>query len=223
MQDKIVIIKERIIRQFSRVETMLKLSAAGLQEQDKTKLEQVMQELETQVNAAELIIEEECTNYIALFTPEAKNLRSILMILKMNNDAERAGDLAVNIAESAAYLIERPELKQDILDDLSKMTDTVLKMFHDSITSFVDENSELAQQVIKQDHKVNHLQEKILHELRSSMIDDTSLIKRGLHFIRIAHNLERVGDLATNICEDTIYVIEGNIVKHLKRKEKRNG
>jgi len=222
MQNKLLPITEAIIQQFTSVEEMLNHAIVGLKEKDKIKLENIINVLEPQVNQNELIIEDECTKYIALFNPEAKNLRGILMMLKMNNDAERAGDLGVNIAESSLYLIERPSVNQSTMNDIFKMATGVLDMFKDSIRAFIDKDSVLAREVIRKDHKINHLQENILKTFHSLMIDDSKVIKRASHFIRIAHNLERIGDLSTNICEDLIYLVEGKIVKHSKSLEQKN-
>jgi len=222
MQNKLLPIKEAIIQQFASVEEMLNHAIVGLKEKDKTKLENIIAVIEPQVNQNEITIEENCINYIALFSPEAKKLRSILMMLKMNNDAERAGDLAVNIAESSLYLIERPSLDQSIMSDIFKMATGVLDMFKDSIRAFIDRDSILARDIIRRDPKINHLQENILKTFNSLMIDDSKLVKRASHFIRIAHNLERIGDLSTNICEDIIYLVEGKIVKHANSLEEKN-
>lgn len=221
MQNKLLPIKEAIIQQFASVEEMLNHAIVGLKEKDKMKLEEIINVLEPQVNKNENVIEEECIKYIALFNPEAKNLRYILMMLKMNTDAERAGDLGVNIAESSLYLIERPSVSQSIMNDIFKMATAVLAMFKDSIRSIIDKDTVLAREVIRKDHKINDLQENILKTLHSLMMDESQIIKRALHFIRIAHNLERIGDLSTNICEDVIYLVEGKNVKHSKSLDEK--
>ncbi len=216
LEKKIEKLKEKLIWDASLVEKMLENSIKGLVEKKKKLLNNIIKREEPQVNLTEIDIDEECISLIALYQPEAKDLRTILMILKINNDIERIGDLAVNISESALFLIEKPDVKP--LIDIPRMADVTIKMLRDSMNAFINENSNLAKEVIKRDNIVDELQEQIIRELITFMMADPRTIERALHLIRISHNIERVADLSTNFCEDTIYIIEGKVIKHKKNK-----
>ncbi len=214
--EKILSLKERLISEANIVEMMLARSVEGLLEGYSDKLFEVIR-LEKDINRIEIEIEELCTNTIALFQPEAKDLRTVLMIYKINNDLERIGDQAVNISESSQYLIERPELR--ILKSIARLSKESIAMIRDSIRAFIDEDNELAITVCVRDATVDELHEAIVKELIEQMRDEPQIIERALHIIRISRNLERVADLATNIAEDTIYMISGKVIKHQTAEE----
>ncbi len=190
---------------------MIKLSIEGLLEKDNSKLERVL-EIEELVNTNEIRIEEEAITLIALQKPEAKNLRTILMIIKMNNDLERMGDLAENITQSAEYLIRKPFIKK--LINLPAMAEVTMNMVKQSIDSFINEDTKLAEQVCIDDDIVDDLKEQIYRVLITFMTSDPTTIKRAIHINKIASNLERIADLSTNIAEDTIYIAKGTVIKH---------
>ena len=139
------------------------------------------------------------------------------MVLKINNDLERLGDHAVNIATSALYLIERPPV--DTLIDIPEMAQHTLSMLKDSINSFVKEDAVLCNGVCERDSVVDRLRLKILKELIIVMTEDSATIERALHLDRISKNLERIADLSTNICEDVIFMVEGRVIKHHQKSE----
>jgi phosphate transport system protein len=122
------------------------------------------------------------------------------------------GDHAVNIAQSALFLIDRPQIKPYV--DLPKMYDVVISMFKDSITSLVNEDAKLALEVCKRDDQADNLKFEITKELIALMTLDPSTIERAVNILRITTNLERVADLSTNICEDVMYLAEGRVIKH---------
>ncbi|MCF7793691.1 MAG: phosphate signaling complex protein PhoU [Candidatus Cloacimonetes bacterium] len=204
-------LKKSIIEQANKVEKMIQLSMAGLLERDEKKLAEVF-DLEDEINKRELEIEEEATTLIALQKPEAKNLRIILMIIAMNNDLERMGDLAVNITKRAQYLIQKPFIKK--LINIPSMAEETLKMLKNTITAFVDENVVLAKQVCIDDDIVDDLKEQIYRVLITYMMDNPGNIKRAFNINNISQNLERIADLSTNIAEETIYMAEGTVIKH---------
>ncbi len=214
LPEKLLKLKERFIAEASLVEKMLKKAMNGLIKKDKNLLDEVMNTDENTVNELELEIDEKCLDLFALFQPEAIDLRTVLMILKMNNDLERMGDLAVNIAQSAVFLIERPEVKK--LIDLPKMSDKTIEMLKDSINSFINLDVDLAKDVCGRDDEVDSLANKILRDLLDYMSADKNTIERSLHLLRIAKNLERIADLSTNIAEDVIFMKEGKVIKHGK-------
>ena len=210
--EKIHELSKKVIKQAGMVEKMIEDSIDSLINRDREKAIKVIEIYEPRVNDTEIEIDEMVTNLIALYQPEAKHLRTILMILKMNNDLERIGDLAVNIAESSLFLMEKPPVKP--LIDLPRMAEEVMLMLRNSILAFINEDTELAIEVCKHDDMVDALRDQIYRELITYMMSDPSTIERALHLMRISRNLERIADLATNICEDAIYTAEGKVIKH---------
>lgn len=203
--------KEQILAEANLVQIMLDKSIKGLIEKDIESLNEVF-ELEDRVNSLELEIDEVCTSLIALYQPEAKDLRTVLMIYKMNTDLERMADHAVNIAESAHFLIERPPLK--IMNDIPAMYRVVLSMYLDSILSFNQEDILLAKDICSRDIQVNQLNKEIISHLIEDIKSDTHVVERAFHVLRISKNLERVADLTTNISEEIIFMVEGRVIKH---------
>jgi len=217
LEEKIKSLKKEIVNYASLVETMIDESIEGLSKRNEDLLKSVMKEKEDKANNLEMLIEEHCIEIIAQFEPRAKKLRLILMILKMNNDLERMADHAVNIADSAFFLIKlaKEESMEEILD-LSSETKEMLK---DSIDSFIDGDTEKAKKVCKQDDIVDELRDKIIRTSVVNMcsdLDSPDSVDQRVHIMRVAKNLERIADLSTNICEDTIYMVEGKDIKHGK-------
>jgi len=217
LKEELHTLKERLMESASLVEGMIDKSIKGLSGRVRDLLLEVMEKDEVRENELELEIEEICIELLARYQPQAKDLRSILMILKMNNDLERMGDEAVNIAESSLYLIERPPVKP--LIDIPRMAQEAMRMLRDSLLSFVREDTALASSVCKRDDVVDGLRDQILRELITYMASDPSTIERSLHLLRISRSLERIADLSTNICEDVIYMVEGKVIKHHKFEE----
>lgn len=211
LPERLLQLKEKITSMGVLVEKMLKKSMEGLIEKNKEKLNKVIKKDEPETNQMEIDIDELCISTIALFQPEAKDLRTVLMILKMNNDLERMGDLAVNISQSAFYLIERPEINN--FAAIIKMGEETIKMIKNSIDSFVKEDIKLAKKVCEKDDVIDNLAYKILENF-IKLMKDKQIIKRSLHILRIAKNLERIADLSTNIAEDIIFMAKGKVIKH---------
>lgn len=212
LKNKILELKEKLMEMASLVETMLEDSKIGLVEKDRETLKNVIEKKEPIVNSLEVEIDEFCTELIALYQPKASDLRIILTVLKMNNDLERIGDHAENISQSALFLIERPQIKP--LIDIPRMADEAIQMIKDSITAFLNQDTALAKSVLERDDIVDNLRDQVIRELVTYMASDPTTIERSLELIRIAHNLERAADLATNLSEDVIFMVEGKIVKH---------
>jgi len=214
LEEKLNELKKKLVEEAGLAEDMVKKSIEGLIEKRKKILEKVIKEYEPKMNKLEIELDELCTNLIALYQPEAGNLRTILMVLKMNNDLERIGDLAVNISESALFLIERPLVKP--LIDIPRMAEETIDMLKKAVDSFINKDAKLAKSVCERDAIVDNLREQILRELITYMSSNSSTIERSIHLIRISRCLERIADLSTNICEDVIFMVEGKVIKHHK-------
>jgi len=212
IEHDITVLKESIVSYASFAARMIEESIAGLMEKDDVILQKIITEYETEANNLEIEIEEKCIEIIARYEPKAKNLRTVLMIMKINNDIERIGDEAVNIAESASYLIKKPAVKK--LIDIPRMADLSTGMMKDSINSFINNNALLAREICVRDDMVDDLRDQVIRELITYMMADPATIERALHLMRIARSLERVADLSTNFCEDVVFMSEGKIIKH---------
>jgi phosphate transport system protein len=217
LEEKMVALRRELIESATHVEGMIDKSIAGLMRKDSPLLTEVIEKDEPKANDSEISIEELCTTMIAQYEPRAKDLRTILMVMKMNNDLERVGDHAVNIAECSLFLIERPSLKP--LLDIPRMAEESVGMLKDAIEAFIKEDALLAAMVCERDNIVDNLGQQILRELITFMGADSTTIERSMRLLNIARNLERIGDLSTNISEDVIFMVEGRVIKHHRDQE----
>ncbi|MBN2707370.1 MAG: phosphate signaling complex protein PhoU [Deltaproteobacteria bacterium] len=175
------------------------------------------------IDQAEVRIEEDCLKILALHQPMATDLRFVITALKVNNDLERVGDLAVNIAERAAYLSRKEMLAVTL--DFPKMAAEVMKMLKAALDALTRQDTELARKVIAGDDLIDDYNRRMYTSLQHLMRENPSTIKRAMHLLSASRHLERIADLATNICEDLIYMVEGEVIRHrpsdyLKEEEK---
>ncbi len=210
LADKINELKKQITDMAELVGMMVSYSFEGI-EKGIDRYSDVM-ELEQQVNRMEMQIEYNCIVLMALQHPEAKDLRIILMIYKINNDLERLGDQAFNIAESVAHTTGSSLASQ--LPDLISMKNSTLEMFNNCIEAFVAEDVNEAKLVCKQDEVVDSYNRHIYHQIVELIKNNPSQVQDYLHLLRIAKNLERIADLSTNIGENTVYLVQGRVIKH---------
>jgi phosphate transport system protein len=193
------------------VEEMIAKSIKALKDRNMIMAEDVIRS-DAKINQMEIDIDNQCIKILALYHPEAEDLRTVSMIMKINNDLERIGDHAVNIAEKTIYLADKPPVKP--LIDIPRMADKAIQMLQESLDAFVNKDAELAIEVCKRDDEVDSLEPQIVRELVTYMIADPQTIDRSLTLILIAREIERVADLATNIAEDTYYIVSGKSMKH---------
>lgn len=212
LREKLTALKKELIEYANFVQAMFDKSISGLQKKDDAVLQEIIKKDEPKANREEIQLDELCTVLIAQYEPRASDLRTVLMILKINNDLERMADHVINITESARFLIARPSM--GMLDDVVKMSALTSKMLQNSVDSFVSEDVEKARMVCRTDKQVNELRDRIVERLISLMSADSHNIERALHLMRITTNLERISDLTTNICEDVIFMVEGQVIKH---------
>ncbi|MDR1195821.1 MAG: phosphate signaling complex protein PhoU [Endomicrobium sp.] len=210
--EKIVLLKKGIIDYAEHVERMIVESLERTMKRDEAVLHNIIEKEEAVANKYEIEFDETCVNYIARYQPVGKNLRMIISAIKMSNDLERMADHAVNIAQNGLFLISHPFVKPFV--DIPKMSECTVGMLRESIKSFVTEDICLAKKVLEDDNVVDSFKIKVVDELTSIMSDEHKTVGRALRLINIASNLERIADLATNICEDVIYLADGVVVKH---------
>lgn len=181
-------------------------------EKDDAALARTVFETEQRVNRYELEIDNGVVDILALQQPVARDLRLILSILKINNDLERIGDHAVNIAESASGLAATPG--REALIHIPEMSRQALAMFDDAMTSFTTLDAALAQRVLQRDDEVDALNREMISSIVRLIKADQAAIEGNLELARISRNLERVADLATNIAEEVIFYTQAKFVKH---------
>ena len=167
---------------------------------------------DSQIDLEENHIEEECLKILALHQPVAIDLRRIAAAMMINIDLERMGDLAEEIAERAIHLSRPPLLS--IPAKLQRMTDLTTMMVHQSLDAFVNLNTEQAKQVMRMDDEVDRYNSEIIQEIIRAMQKSPELIDASLSMFSATRHLERIADHATNIAEDVVYLVEGEIVRH---------
>jgi phosphate transport system protein len=165
-----------------------------------------------QINNMELEIEERAHRLLALRQPVATDLRLITAAMRIATSLERIGDQGVNIAERALELNSRPPV--DLPIDLKELADLALGMVRTSIDAFVHQDPKLAVQVCQRDAEVDLLDDEFTQKILDTMISESRWITRLHHFVIVVRNLERIADLATNIAEDIVFIIEGRVIKH---------
>jgi phosphate transport system protein len=193
------------------VERQIQRAIEALTEVDEKKAADVIA-ADAEIDRMEMVVEEQAVHLLALQQPVAVDLRFLVAALKINNDLERIGDHAVNIAEGAERLAGQKPFKPFI--DINYMAEVAMSMLKQSLDAFVNRDASLARQVIKKDDILDDKNVSIIRELLTYMAEYPNLITYCLELISISKNLERVGDLASNICEDTIYMAEARWVKH---------
>ncbi len=212
LNSKIDELKKKFLSFCRLVQVMVEDSIEGYISGNNQLLKKVIEVDEEKANNLEIEIDELCTAIIAQYEPRAKNLRIILMVLKINNDLERIGDLATNISESGQELLKSP--LGNFHSEFKSMHKNVKIMIEKSIDCFVNEDAQTARDIIELDEKVDKMRYQILKDIIKKIIDNPEYASSFLHIERIAKSLERVGDLATNIAEDVVYVVEGENIKH---------
>jgi len=175
-------------------------------------LAQEVDDNDTQLDRLQMEIDDRCIKLLALQQPAASDLRFIAMTMKIASDLERIGDQAVNISHRCKDLNKEPLLKP--LIDIPRMADTACGMIHEALDAFVYAKPEVARAIIVRDDEVDMINRQLHRELTSFMIEDPHTITRCLNLMSVAHNLERIGDHATNIAEDIVYLYEGRDIRH---------
>lgn len=197
---------ELLLKMGSMVESSIRKSVDSLVERDKELAKAVMRD-EPAINQMQVEVDARTTRLLALNQPVAKDLRFLTATLKINTDLERMGDLAVNIAERAIALINRPPVKP--LIDIPKMAALVQSMLLRSLDAFVKVDAGLAETILPADDEVDALRDKVYSELVELMQREPALVPGAVDLIFVARNLERIADHATNIAEDVIFLAKG--------------
>jgi len=204
-------LQRQLLALSSSVEEMINKACRALLHKQTHLAEQVVHSDNT-IDQQEVAIEEECLKILALHQPVAIDLRRTATAMKVNNDLERIADLAVNIAERALCLAVHPEL--DIPANLHQMAELATAMVRDALDSLVRLDVQLARQVCSRDERVDAFNRDVIDDLRGEMHARPETIEAALHLFSAARHIERIADHATNIAEDVIYLVEGEIARH---------
>jgi phosphate transport system protein len=210
-QEELSALKERLLAMGGLAEDAVRRVVEGLAHSDLTAIDRVSVGDEP-INEAHIDIDNRCFRLLALQQPLATDLRMILAAVKINSDLERVGDLAVNIAEAARRYIAHPPVKP--LIDLPRMGEIAQQMLRDALDAFVRRDVPAAQAVCLQDDQLDALKTRISLDLVAHMLADPARIEPALDLILIARHLERIGDHATNIAEDVIFMVSARDIRH---------
>jgi phosphate transport system protein len=195
----------------SLTESMIALAMRILVERDESLTGEVMAK-EDEVNALQVRIDETSINLIATQQPVGKDVRLLFMASKIVTDLERIADQAKNISQNAHYVLTQPPLKPMV--DLPIMAEIAQKMVRDALTAVLDRDVALAERVIREESKVDAFRDQVFRTLLTYMMADPGTIQRALSLILISRNIERIGDHATNIAEEAIYIVQGRDIRH---------
>ena len=204
-------LNQKLLRMGGLVESAIHRSVRALLEQDRELAEEVIRD-EPKINRMEMEIDGVVTRLLALRQPVARDLRLLTAALKINNDLERIGDLANHIAERSLSLMHHALVKP--LTDIPKIASLVESMLIKCLDAFVNGDADLAHSVLLADAEVDALRDNIYNELLEIMRQDPTLVTTAIDLIFIARNLERIGDHATNIAEDVVFLVKGVDVRH---------
>ncbi len=204
-------LKAKLLGMAGLAEERVRASVEALVHRDSDGLAAIL-EGDDPINRFQIEIDGRAFTLLALHQPMASSLRVIVAVLKINGDLERIGDLAVNIAEAATRYLAGPPVKP--LLDIPRMAEIAQGMLRDAIDAFVKRDVALAQSVLGRDDQLDELKTQIFRELMTYMLQDPTKIEAALALILVSRHLERIGDHATNIAEDVIFVVAAKDVRH---------
>ncbi|MBM3820270.1 MAG: phosphate signaling complex protein PhoU [Acidimicrobiia bacterium] len=210
-QEELDALQARLLEMGGLAEERVRVAIQGLVQREPALIERVMRGDEP-LNELHIEVDSRCFTLLALYQPMATDLRAIVAAVKINTDLERVGDLAVNIAEAARRYVTHAPVKK--LIDIPQMGDIAQTMLRDALDSFVRRDTRLAQQVLNEDDRLDGLKTQVFRELLTYMLHDPTTVEPALDLILISRQLERIGDHATNIAEDVIFMVSALDVRH---------
>ena len=204
-------LRNKLLQMGGMVESAVHRSVRALVDRDESLARKVL-EGEPAINQMEKEVDELCTRLLVLQQPMARDLRFLTSVLKINTDLERMGDLAKNIAARTLSLLKVPPLKLNV--DIPHISSLVEQMLLKSLDAFVQEDDDLAQQVLMADDEVDALRTAAYGDIVHFMQNNPPLVQAGMELVFVVRNLERIGDHATNMAEDVIFMTKGVDVRH---------
>ncbi len=218
--ERLDILSEMILRLGGLVERAIDRSVASLVQRDPELARQVIEE-DSEIDRLELEIDELCLELLALQQPMARDLRFIATAMKITPDLERMGDHAVNISQRSLELCEEPPFRA--LVDVPLMAQRAQEMVRGALDAFVKRSAERAWEVIRMDDELDRRMEQTFRILTSHMLEDPRVISRAIRLTFVAKYFERIGDQATNMCEQVIFMCEAKVVKHTAFPDRARG
>jgi phosphate transport system protein len=210
-QDELEQLKSLLLAMGGLAEDRVRAALHGLVDRDSPAVAQVLSGDEA-INRLHIEVDERCFRLLALHQPVAVDLRSIVSAVKINADLERVGDLAVNIAEAAERYLTHPPVKP--LVDIPRMGSIAQSMLRDALDAYVRRDVTLAQTVLDRDDELDGLKTQVFRDLLALMLGDRTTVEPSLDLILVSRHLERIGDHATNVAEDVIFLVSARDVRH---------
>lgn len=204
-------LRKRLHSLGSLVEASIHKATEAFLDRDATNAAQVVQG-DQEVDSAEVRLEEECLKVLALHQPVAGDLRFVITVLKVNSDLERMGDAAESVASRAIQLLEQPGFA--LPDELGQMVTMAKGMTHKALDCLEQEDATLAREVLSDDRGVDSLQRRMFDLLQERMRENSAEVDAAVLVLSMSRQIERIADLATNIAENVIFMLEGEIVRH---------
>ena len=201
-------IQDDVLAMGSMVAKATSYSIEALEERDLEKARQIIAD-DLKINRKRFNIEEKCVQLIATQQPMASDLRTIIGVLNIITEIERIGDHAEGIAKIVVMIGDEPPLKP--LIDIPRMGKKANDMLHRSLDALINHDANIARQIVSEDDEVDNLYDRVFHELLTIMAGDPRTITRATRLIWVAHNLERIADRVTNICERVVYMVTGKM------------
>ena len=208
-------LKERLLVMAGAVEEQVRASVYSLADRNHDLAGKVLTG-DDPINQLHLEIDKRCFQLLALYQPVATDLRVVVSGVKINSDLERIGDFAINIAEATLRYLDHPSVKP--LIDIPRKADIAQGMLRDALNAFVRQDTELAQDVLDRDDSLDELKDQVFRELLGLMLADPAVTEPALELILVSRHLERIGDHATNIAEEAIFIVSGRDVRHHGRE-----
>ena len=210
-QEELDDLKARLLEMGGLAEDRVRLAVRAMVDRDHALVDRVLTN-DAAINQLHIEVDDRCFKLLALHQPMAVDLRSIVSAVKINTDLERVGDLAVNIAEAVARYLQHPPVKE--LIDIPRMASIAQDMLRDALDAYVRRDMALAQSVLHRDDELDLLKTLVFRELLGHMLRDPATIEPSLDLILVSRHLERIGDHATNVAEDVIFMVSAKDVRH---------
>ncbi|HEU0054261.1 MAG TPA: phosphate signaling complex protein PhoU [Longimicrobium sp.] len=204
-------LKGQLLEMSALAEELVGAAMEALADRDVQRAQEVIAR-DNQVDALEVQIDDTCIHLLALQQPMARDLRLITMAMKIANDLERVGDHAVNIAQAVPHLVEAPVVMD--FPEIEEMARSAREMLSDALDCFVRADADNAREVCRRDEWVDQLHESVFRILVTHMMEDPRRIGPSMSMFLVSRNLERIADLATNVAEDVVFLVEGRNIKH---------
>jgi phosphate transport system protein len=204
-------LKNRLLEMGQVAERMVARASEALVQRDRKIVADVLAG-EERLDRFQVEIDGEAVRLITVYTPTAKDLRFLLMVVRINTEIERIGDQAVNNCEYVEMFLSNPPARP--LHDLSRMTDIACEMVHGALAAFAAEDVDMARRVVALDDQVDALNRQTFTDLLAESADDPDMVKRSMSLILLARSLERIADHAENICEEVVFLVKGEDIRH---------